>query len=60
MIKNIYVEMLAIKIFSKEINPITNEVFNINDVKKEEYKVPILERIKKLESEVITNETNLF
>lgn len=60
MIKNIYVEMLAIKIFSKEINPITNEVFNINDVKKEEYKVPILERIKILESEVITNETNLF
>lgn len=49
MINNIYVDMLAIKIFNKEINPITKEVFKIDDIKKEEYKTPVLIRIKELE-----------
>lgn len=49
MINNIFVEMLAYKIFNKEINPNTSKEFVINDVKKEEYKPYILERIKELE-----------
>lgn len=49
MINNIYVEMLATKIFLKEINPITKQVFKIEDVKKEEYKQLILLKVEELE-----------
>lgn len=51
MINNIYVGMLAMKIFNKEINPKTGLEFNIEDVKIEEYKFYVLEEIKKLESD---------
>lgn len=51
MINQIYVDMLAYKIFTKEINPLTDKPFEIEDVKKEEYKPYILEKIKVLEEE---------
>lgn len=51
MINQIYVDMLAYKIFTKEINPLTGKPFAIEDVKKEEYKPYILEKIKVLEEE---------
>lgn len=56
MVNNIYVEMIANKIFLKEINPNTNEEFKIEDIKKEEYKQPILDKIKELEKDVIIND----
>ena len=49
MINEIYVEMLATKIQTKEINPNTNEAFKIEDILKEEYKEPILNKIKELQ-----------
>lgn len=55
MISNIFVEMLAIKIKNKEINPNTGEEFKIEDIKKEEYRNPILEKIEELK-EGITKE----
>lgn len=51
MINPVFVDMFAYKIFSKEINPLTNKEFIIEDVKKEEYKQPILNKIKNLEDE---------
>lgn len=51
MINNIYVEMLANKIFNKEINPNTKDIFKVDDIKKTEYVNPILDRINKLEIE---------
>lgn len=51
MINNIYVDMLAIKIFTEEINPMTREKFKIDDIKIEEYKAPVLIKIKELEKE---------
>lgn len=62
MINNIYVEMLATKIFLKEINPKTGQDFKIEDVKKEEYKQPILLKVAELEKikrESEKNETNI-
>ncbi|MGL5086284.1 MAG: hypothetical protein ACRC68_11320 [Clostridium sp.] len=56
MINNMYVEILAIKIFIKEINPNTNNEFKIDDIKKEEYKQPILDKIKELEKERLFND----
>lgn len=50
MINEIYVEMLAAKIFTKEINPNTKQVFKTEDIKKEEYKQPILLKIEELET----------
>lgn len=47
MINNIYVEMLAIKIFNKEINPTTGKPFIVEDIKKEEYKTPVQEMVDK-------------
>lgn len=52
MINNIYVEMLATKIFAKEINPKTGLEFNIEDVKKSDYISPVLDRIKQLEVDI--------
>lgn len=49
MINVNFVNMLADKIFSKEINPKTELPFTIDDVKKEEYKPYILDRINLLE-----------
>lgn len=60
MINNIYVEMLATKIFMKEINPNTKEGFKIEDIKREEYKQPILlkvEELEKIKKESGNNET---
>lgn len=51
MINNIYVEMLANKIFNKEINPNTKDIFKVDDIKKTEYVNPILDRINELEIE---------
>ena len=62
MVNNIYVEMLATKIFTKEINPNTGQEFKIEDVKKEDYKQPILLKIEELEKtkkESEQNETNI-
>lgn len=47
MINNIYVEMLATKIFNKEINPATENPFILEDIKKEEYKAPVQEMVDK-------------
>lgn len=57
MINIIYVEMLAIKIYKKEVNPMTSLPFVIGDVKIETYKKPILDKIKELELEEKENET---
>lgn len=48
MINPVFVDMLAIKIFTKEINPLTNKPFEINNIKKDEYKQPILNKIEEL------------
>lgn len=48
MISEFYVECLAKKIINKEINPYTNNSFCIEDIKKEEYIVPVLEKIKEM------------
>ena len=48
MINEFYVECLANKILTKEINPYTNNPFCIEDIKKEEYIVPVLEKIKEM------------
>lgn len=53
MINNIYVDMLATKIYNKDINPLTKEEFSIEDVIKEEYKNPILEKIEELKKEIL-------
>lgn len=49
MINNTYVEMLAYKIFLKQINPNTSKEFTIEDIKKEEYKQPVQVKISELE-----------
>lgn len=51
MINKVYVNILADKIINKEINPITNDVFKIEDIKKEEYKEPVIEKIEVLKQE---------
>lgn len=38
MINNDFVKILARKISNKEINPVTNIPFCLNDIKKQEYK----------------------
>lgn len=48
MINPIYVDMFAYKIFNKEINPLTQKEFCIEDVKKEEYKQPVKQKIEQL------------
>lgn len=49
MVDNNFVEMLALKILSKQINPNTSKEFCINDIKKEEYKEPVRLKIKELD-----------
>lgn len=56
MINNIYVEMIATKIFLKEINPNTGQPFKIEDIKKEEYKQPILFKIEELSLKEVNND----
>lgn len=51
MVNQVYVEMLAYKIFLKQINPNTQKEFTVDDVKKEEYKNPVLEFVNKLKLE---------
>lgn len=58
MINPVYVEMLSYKIFDKEINPTTNQPFEINDIKKEEYKEPVLLRVVELENMKKESEQN--
>lgn len=48
MISEFYVECLAKKIINKEINPYTDNPFCIEDIKKEEYIAPVLEKIKEM------------
>lgn len=60
MINKIYVDMLALKIFNTEINPTTNKPFEINDIKKEEYKEPVSLRIVELENLKKESEQNAF
>ena len=45
MINEFYVECLAKKILTKEINPYTNNPFCIEDIKKEEYIEPVKMKI---------------
>lgn len=56
MVDNNYVEILAIKIFTNEINPKTGKPFILEDIKKEEYKQPVSERIKQLDEEKKQND----
>lgn len=51
MINKIYVDIFAYKIFTKELNPLTSKPFTIDDVKKQEYKPYILDKIKLLNEE---------
>lgn len=49
MISEFYTECLAKKIINKEINPYTNNPFCLEDIKKEDYIAPVLEKIKEME-----------
>lgn len=49
MINEFYVECLANKILTKEINPYTNNPFCIEDIKKEEYIEPVKIKIEEME-----------
>lgn len=49
MINEIYVISLANYIKNGVINPKTNNPFCLEDIKKEEYIVPVLEKIKEME-----------
>ncbi|MFR2528704.1 MAG: hypothetical protein ACLS9F_13680 [Clostridium paraputrificum] len=48
MINEFYVECLANKILTKEINPYTNNPFCLEDIKKEEYIEPVKVKIEKM------------
>lgn len=48
MISEFYVECLANKILTKEINPYTNNPFCIEDIKKEEYIEPVKIKINEM------------
>lgn len=48
MINEFYVECLAKKILTKEINPYTNNPFCIEDIKKEEYIEPVKMKIEEM------------
>ena len=48
MINNFYVECLAKKIINKEINPYTNNLFCLEDIKKEEYIEPVKIKIEEM------------
>lgn len=48
MINEFYVECLANKILTKEINPYTNNPFCIEDIKKEEYIEPVKMKIEEM------------
>lgn len=48
MISEFYTECLAKKIINKEINPYTNNPFCLEDIKKDEYIAPVLEKIKEM------------
>lgn len=48
MISEFYVECLANKILTKEINPYTNNPFCIEDIKKEEYIEPVKMKIEEM------------
>jgi hypothetical protein len=49
MINEFYVECLANKILTKEINLYTNNPFCIEDIKKEEYIEPVKQKIMEME-----------
>lgn len=49
MINEIYVEMLATKIFDGEMNPNTSLPFMIEDIKKEEYIEPVKAKLEEME-----------
>lgn len=49
MINEFYVECLAKKILTKEINPYTNNPFCLEDIKKEEYIEPVKQKIMEME-----------
>lgn len=49
MINEFYVECLANKILTKEINPYTNNPFCLEDIKKEEYIEPVKMKIEEME-----------
>ena len=49
MIIEFYVECLANKILTKEINPYTDNPFCIEDIKKEEYIEPVKQKIMEME-----------
>lgn len=44
-----YIDMLAYKIFSKKVNPYTHKAFEVEDIQKQEYRIPVIEKIKELE-----------
>lgn len=48
MINEFYVECLAKKILTKEINPYTNNPFCLEDIKKEEYIEPVKMKIEEM------------
>jgi hypothetical protein len=48
MINEFYVECLANKILTKEINPYTNNPFCIEDIKKQEYIEPVKMKIEEM------------
>lgn len=48
MINEFYVECLANKILTKEINPYTNNPFCLEDIKKEEYIEPVKVKIEEM------------
>lgn len=58
MINQIYVDLLSLKIFTNEINPKTNFAFSIDDILREEYKQPVLDKIKILVEEQSRKESN--
>ena len=48
MINEFYVECLAKKILTKEINPYTDNPFCLEDIKKEEYIEPVKMKIEEM------------
>lgn len=48
MISEFYVECLAKKILTKEINPYTDNPFCLEDIKKEEYIEPVKMKIEEM------------
>jgi hypothetical protein len=51
MINEFYVECLANKILTKEINPYTDNPFCLEDIKKEEYIEPVKQKIIEMEGD---------